>query len=361
MLGCDDAEGIAAAEGKAGLMHRIIIAAIERAAEVTDCIEVFDRLAVSIERLSVLINIDTGDDGGNTDVLADAPERSGLDLVHVLRILAVVIVMTGVAEFVVTIDGCLQCIRRNTDLFSQLFERIGTIGVTEIINDADRGFAFGEEALEALCGNRGVGIVGIIVVEDLNVPALGSVGVIGVDVLAAVKGRFILQHVAHIDELDVLVGEALALHVDIEERFLEHQTGVEVVHHLGMTEVLHLCTGRDGHDVSVTGLMILLLVKVGDIRAPAVNHGVVVLVVAGCKDDFLGIELNVLAVFVLADHADHLGAVLDKLYGRGAVINLEIGELLGLIVQDRGDIGTNVFRLRTDVGIHDRDFQSCEW
>ena len=58
MLGCDDAEGIAAAEGKASLVHRVIIAAIERAAEVTDCIEVFDRLAVSVECLSVLVDVD---------------------------------------------------------------------------------------------------------------------------------------------------------------------------------------------------------------------------------------------------------------------------------------------------------------
>ena len=105
-------------------MHRVIIAAVERATEVTDRIEIFDRLAVTVERLAVFIDVDTGDDGGDADVLADAPERSGLDLVHVLRVLAVVIVMTGVAEFVVTLDGCLQFIRRNSDHLCQLFKGI---------------------------------------------------------------------------------------------------------------------------------------------------------------------------------------------------------------------------------------------
>ena len=149
MFCCNNTEGVAASEGEASLMHRVIIAAVERATEVADRIEIFDRLAVTVERLAVFIDVDTGDDGGDTDVLADAPERSGLDLVHVLRILAVVIVMTGVAEFVVTLDGCLQFIRRNSDHLCQLFKGIRTVGVTEIVDDADGRFAFGEEALEA--------------------------------------------------------------------------------------------------------------------------------------------------------------------------------------------------------------------
>ena len=38
------------------------------------------------------------------------------------------------------------------------------------------------------------------------------------------------------------------------------------------------------------------------------------------------------------DYADHLCAVLYKLYGGGAVVDLEVGEFCGLVVEDRGDI-----------------------
>ena len=54
VLGGDHAEGVAAAEGQAGLVERIVRAAVERAAQVADGIQAFDDLAVRGQRLRIL-------------------------------------------------------------------------------------------------------------------------------------------------------------------------------------------------------------------------------------------------------------------------------------------------------------------
>ena len=88
------------------------------------------------------------------------------------------------------------------------------------------------------------------------------------------------------------------------------------MHHLGVAQIFHLCTCIDGHDVAVAGLLVLLLVEAVHIGAPALDHGLVVHVVAGGQNDALGsVELDVLAVFVLCDDAGHLAVLMHQLDG----------------------------------------------
>jgi len=121
------------------------------------------------------------------------------------------------------------------------------------------------------------------------------------------------------------------------------------VHHLGVAQIFHLCTCIDGHDVAVAGLLVLLLVEAVHIGAPALDHGLVVHVVAGGQNDALGsVELDVLAVFVLCDDAGHLAVLMHQLDGGGVEECLQIG-VLGLhVLQHSGQHVAHVLGLGAD-------------
>ena len=121
------------------------------------------------------------------------------------------------------------------------------------------------------------------------------------------------------------------------------------MHHLGVAQIFHLCTCIDGHDVAVAGLLVLLLVEAVHIGAPALDHGLVVHVVAGGQNDALGsVELDVLAVFVLCDDAGHLAVGVHQLDGGGVEEGLQIG-VLGLhVLQHSGQHVAHVLGLGAD-------------
>ena len=282
-------------------------------------------------------------------MLADAPEGSGDDLVHVSALLTEVHVSALVAQLVVAVDGLLQLVCRHAQQTGQFFDGVGLVGIDEV----------GEHALRVLHGtgdvlghhllrHGAVGVAHVVAVVDLAVPAQRAVRVVGIHVGTVVAGQ-ILGDVAHVDKAGVLVAEALALHVDVQERFLVHQAGVEVVHHLGVAQIFHLCTCIDGHDVAVAGLLVLLLVEAVHIGAPALDHGLVVHVVAGGQNDALGsVELDVLAVFVLCDDAGHLAVLMHQLDGGGVEEGLQIG-VLGLhVLQHSGQHVAHVLGLGAD-------------
>ena len=121
------------------------------------------------------------------------------------------------------------------------------------------------------------------------------------------------------------------------------------MHHLGVAQVLHLGTCVDGHDVAVAGLLVLLLVVAVHVRAPALDHGLVVHVVAGGQDDALGgVELDVLAALILGNDAGHLAVGVHQLDGGGVEEGLQIG-VLGLhILQHGGQHVAHVLGLGAD-------------
>lgn len=76
MLCGQHAEGIAAAQGQAGLVERIVRAAVEHAAHVAHAVQALDDVTVSVQSLAVGVGVHAAVDGGHADVLAHAPEGS---------------------------------------------------------------------------------------------------------------------------------------------------------------------------------------------------------------------------------------------------------------------------------------------
>lgn len=87
MLCSQHTKGVATTQRQTGLVERIVRAAVEHAAHVADAVQAVDDVAVSIQSLTVGVGVHAAVDGGHADVLADAPEGSGDDLVHVSALL----------------------------------------------------------------------------------------------------------------------------------------------------------------------------------------------------------------------------------------------------------------------------------
>ena len=116
-----------------------------------------------------------------------------------------------------------------------------------------------------------------------------------------------------------------------------------------MTEILHLCAGRHCKDMSVTSLVELLFVKLGDIRTPAFNHSTVICVIAGSQDNCLGsIKLNIFAVTVLTDNTCNLAAFEEELNCRRREECLKVRVLLFYVLQCLTKSASDVQRLRSD-------------
>ena len=317
-------------------MERIVCTAVEHTAYVAHAVQAVDDVTVSVQCLTVGVGVHTGANGRHADVLADTPEGSLLDLVHIGALLTKVHIAALVAQLVVADDGLLQLIGGDTQQTSQFFNGISLVGVDQVGKNTLRVLhRTGDILRHHLLRHRAVGVVHVVAVVDLAVPAQRAVRVVCVHIVTVELGQ-ILGDVAHVNKAGILVAEALALHVDIQEGFLVHQAGVEVMHHLGVAQILHLGAGVNGHDVTVTGLLVLLLVVAVDVRAPALDHGIVVHVITGCQNDTLGgVELDVLAAVVLGDNAGHLAILMHQLDSRGIEEGLQIG-VLGLHILQNG-------------------------
>ena len=123
-----------------------------------------------------------------------------------------------------------------------------------------------------------------------------------------------------------------------------------------MAKILHLRARGNRHNVAIARLVVLLLVELSHVRAPAVDHGLVVLVIAGRQNDLLGVKLDILARRRLADYAGHLALCRDKLHSRGAHVGMEVvGHLLTFVGQNTAHVGAHISRLRADGRVDDGD------
>ena len=159
------------------------------------------------------------------------------------------------------------------------------------------------------------------------------------------------------------IDEALAVHVDDEVgRLVPHEARVEVVHDAAVSHGLHAAAGLDGKDVAVAGAVDDFLVELLDVRAEAADHGGVVFIGAGREDDGLGIELDVVAVEILADTADDgTVGVFDELDNRRAEVNLQLVTVLLLrVLEDAGDERAVVAGLGAEPGGEDLDLFIAE-
>ena len=188
----------------------------------------------------------------------------------------------------------------------------------------------------------------VTVIVDSAVPALRAGLLMLFIEHGAFVGRLVFQDIAHVDEACVFVCKTLAIHVQIQERFLPHQSGIEIVHHLRVAQVLHLGAGAHGQDVAVTGLAILLFIEEVDIRTPMFYHRRVVRIVAGREDHRLrGVEAYVFSVFILTDHADDLTVQCDQLHRGCREKCLEIRMLFFHMIQNVFESIAHVQRLGT--------------
>ena len=318
----------------AGLIHRPVRCAAELACAEARGPQVRNDLAFGGDDLVVLVDGHTSAQGGDADVLAGAPERSLLDLLEVLRVLAEVLVEAGIDELVVALDAGNQGVGGNLDLLGELLEGVGAVQVDEALDDlvARRDGAVhlnlghpllhgvGGSGLEAHLGNGGL----VVAVVNLDEPAgLGLVAHLNVD---------------H-GEGHVLVHEAVAVHVHGHEGHGSHGARVEVVHHVAVAGLHHAGAELHGHEDAVARLAELLAVEAQDVGAVALDEALVVLVVAGGEDDTHGgVELDVLAGGVLAHDAGH-GVVLalDELDARGLVVEVDAA-LLGQVGQGHDEL-----------------------
>ena len=318
----------------AGLVHRPVRCAAELACAEARGPQVRNDLALGGDDLVVLVDGHAGAQGGDANVLASAPERSLLDLLEILRVLAEVLVEAGVDELVVALDAGNQGIGGNLDLLGELLEGIGAVQVDEALDDL-------------VTGSDGA------VHLDLGHPLLDGVGGSGVEAHLRHGGLVVavinldeptrLGLVAHLNvdhgEGHVLVHEAVAVHVHGHEGHGSHGARIEVVHHMAVTGLHHAGAELHGHEDAVASLAELLAVEAEDVGAVALDEAVVVLVIAGGEDDAHGgVELDVLAVGVLAHNAGH-GAVLalDELDAGGLVVEVDAA-LLGQVGQGHDEL-----------------------
>ena len=157
------------------------------------------------------------------------------------------------------------------------------------------------------------------------------------------------QEVVHKRHAAGFIAEARAVHLHSQKRHIAHgaRTAVEVVQHLGMTEVLHRAAGPNGHLVSVAGLVRLLAAEVLQVRKIVVHHLIVVLVIAGSQDNALfRVELDV-SLGALGDNARDARCVAHQLFRLGGVE--EVDALLFRVLGQRLHAFAGVVGLRTEV------------
>ena len=321
MLAGDIAEGDRVAEGQAGVEEGIVRRAEELAAKVACGVESLDDLALFGGDAAKLVGQDARCDGGAADMTAGAPEGSVIELVQVLRGLAEVDVLALLAQLVVAVEGFNGLLDGQAELLRQFLDGVGAEGVDQFGEDTDMeaGILFLEVAGHDEVRHTRGGVRHVVAVIDLAIPAEGSgILVLGIHVLALEAG-LPAKGVGDVGHVDFLIDEALAVHVDDQiGRLIPHQACVKVVHDAAVGHRLHAAAGLDGEDVAVAGAANDLLVELLDVRAEAADHGGVVLIGAGCEDDRLGVDLDVVAVEVLADAADDAAVViLEELDDRG--------------------------------------------
>lgn len=196
----------------------------------------------------------------------------------------------------------------------------------------------------------------VVAVVDLAVPAKRTrVGII--IVLAALKDILMQHDVVHVHKSNKFVAEALTFHIDIQEGFLVHETCIEIMEHFCMATVLHDGTSCDSQQMTVSSLLKLLFIKVLHIWAPVFDHGWVILIVTGRKNNgFICVEFHIAAVAEFADGPDDLVAILNKLHARRAVVYLHVIRiLLRCLIQNIAQECTDVVRL----GAHPRGIHMC--
>ena len=83
MLCSQHTKGVATTQRQTGLVERIVCTAVEHTAYVAHAVQAVDDVTISVQCLTVGVGVHTGANGRHADVLADAPEGSLLDLVHI--------------------------------------------------------------------------------------------------------------------------------------------------------------------------------------------------------------------------------------------------------------------------------------
>ena len=104
MLCSQHTKGVATTQRQTGLVERIVCTVVEHTAYVAHAVQAVDDVTVSVQCLTVGVGVHTGANGRHADVLADAPEGSLLDLVHVGALLTKVPTAPGI-YFVITCSG----------------------------------------------------------------------------------------------------------------------------------------------------------------------------------------------------------------------------------------------------------------
>ena len=274
----------------------------------------------------------------------DAVERGLLDGQQVLRVLAEVVVGALLHELVIAVDRRREGVGVDAELAGELLDAVGHVGVHEaLVHALLLAVVLGLVVLETVGVNELALPVGrarhVVGVEDLRVPA-------------AVLGA--PQQAVHEGHGRRLVAEAVAVVLDGEEGHVAHGggAGVEVVQHLRVVQVLDLAARPHDHLVAVTGLVELLALEVLEVGQVVGAHVHVVLVVARGHDDALaGVELDVVAVLVLADDTADAAAVLHELLGGRLVVDVHalllghagqgdhaVAGVVGLRAEERRDV-----------------------
>ena len=122
MLCSQHTKGVATTQRQTGLVERIVCTAVEHTAYVAHAVQAVDDVTVSVQCLAVGVGVHAAVDGGHADVLADTPEGSLLDLVHVGALLAEVRIGPLIAQLVVAVNGLLQLIGGHVQQSSQLLD-----------------------------------------------------------------------------------------------------------------------------------------------------------------------------------------------------------------------------------------------
>ena len=270
----------------------------------------------------------------------DAVERRGVDGREPLSLLAEVLVAALRNQLVVALDG--------------LLER-GRVGDAQLLGKLVKGIRLKRCDLPLVNALLLAGLFGHVrldglLVEQLARPACSRLGVVVVEDLAIVALIGVAaQEVVHKRHAAGLIAKARAVHLHRQKRHIAHgaRTGVEVMEHLRVTEVLHRAAGPNGHLVSVAGLVRLLAAEMLQIRKIVVHHLVVVLVIAGSQGNALfRVELNV-ALGTLGDNARDARCVAHELFRLGGVE--EVDTLLFRILGQRLHAFAGVVGLRAKV------------